>query len=118
MKSLKATDILEALESKLAYVPGGRNRDGRPLIVISVPPELDPTTKPKLESLILYFLSIFRYALRITDNLANFVRFDNNQMIMIVDNNPIAGWIHANNDSMFIGARSARRRRRTAWCWL
>lgn len=61
MKNLKAIDILEALESKLAYIPGGRDRDGRPLIVISVPPELDPTTKPKLESLILYFLSIFRY---------------------------------------------------------
>ncbi|KAM0731550.1 SEC14 domain and spectrin repeat-containing protein 1 [Formica fusca] len=59
MKNLKAIDILEALESKLAYIPGGRDRDGRPLIVISVPPELDPTTKPKLESLILYFLSIF-----------------------------------------------------------
>ncbi|KAL6428689.1 hypothetical protein ACFW04_007940 [Cataglyphis niger] len=59
MKSLKAADILEALESKLAYIPGGRDRDGRPLIVISVPPELDPTTKPKLDSLILYFLSIF-----------------------------------------------------------
>ncbi|XP_072764140.1 uncharacterized protein [Anoplolepis gracilipes] len=59
MKNLKAADILEALESKLTYIPGGRDRDGRPLIVISVPPELDPTTKPKLESLILYFISIF-----------------------------------------------------------
>lgn len=61
MKNLKAADILEALESKLAYIPSGRDRDGRPLIVINVPPELDPTTKPKLESLILYFVSIFRY---------------------------------------------------------
>lgn len=61
VKNLKAADVLEALESKLAYIPGGRDRDGRPLIVINVPPELDPTTKPKLESLILYFLSIFRY---------------------------------------------------------
>ncbi|XP_067210497.1 uncharacterized protein zormin isoform X3 [Linepithema humile] len=59
IQNLKAEDILEALESKLAYVPGGRDRDGRPLIVISVPSELDPTTKPKLESLILYFISIF-----------------------------------------------------------
>lgn len=62
MQNFKAEDILEALESKLAYVPGGRDRDGRPLIVISVPSELDPTTKPKLESLILYFISIFRYS--------------------------------------------------------
>ncbi|KAL6255449.1 hypothetical protein P5V15_013784 [Pogonomyrmex californicus] len=59
IKNLKAADILEALESKLAYVPGGRDRDGRPLIVINVPPEFDPTTKSKLESLILYFISIF-----------------------------------------------------------
>lgn len=61
-KTLRAVDILEALESRLVCVPGGRDRDGRPLIIISVPPELDPTTKPKLESLILYLLSIFRYA--------------------------------------------------------
>ncbi|XP_071560873.1 uncharacterized protein [Temnothorax nylanderi] len=59
IKNLKATDILEDLESKLAYVPGGRDHDGRPLIVISVPPEFDSTTKSKLESLILYFTSIF-----------------------------------------------------------
>lgn len=61
IKNLKAADILEYLESKLAYVPGGRDHDGRPLIVISVPPEFDATTKSKLESLILYFISIFRY---------------------------------------------------------
>ncbi|XP_020293894.1 SEC14 domain and spectrin repeat-containing protein 1-B [Pseudomyrmex gracilis] len=59
IKNLKAVDILEVLESKLAYIPGGRDRDGRPLIVINVPPELDPSTKPKLESVISYFMSIF-----------------------------------------------------------
>ncbi|KAL0100113.1 hypothetical protein PUN28_019517 [Cardiocondyla obscurior] len=57
--NLKAADILEDLESKLAYIPGGRDHDGRPLIVIDVPPEFDSTTKSKLESLILYFVSIF-----------------------------------------------------------
>lgn len=61
VKNLKAADILEDLESKLAYIPGGRDDDGRPLIVISVPPEFNSTTKSKLESLILYFISIFRY---------------------------------------------------------
>ncbi|XP_017882397.2 SEC14 domain and spectrin repeat-containing protein 1-B, partial [Ceratina calcarata] len=58
-KNLEAVDILEALESKLAYVPGGRDREGRPLIVVDVPSELQPTTKPRLEVLIAYFLSIF-----------------------------------------------------------
>ncbi|XP_012061613.1 PREDICTED: uncharacterized protein LOC105624873 [Atta cephalotes] len=59
MKNLKAANILEDLESKLAYIPGGRDHDGRPLIVINVPPEFDSATKSKLESLILYFISIF-----------------------------------------------------------
>lgn len=61
IKNSKAADILEDLESKFAYIPGGRDHDGRPLIVISVPPEFNSTTKSKLESLILYFISIFRY---------------------------------------------------------
>ncbi|XP_076636076.1 uncharacterized protein LOC143349064 isoform X2 [Colletes latitarsis] len=59
MKNLEAVDILEALESKLAYIPGGRDREGRPLVVVNVPSELQPTTKPRLESLVAYFLSIF-----------------------------------------------------------
>lgn len=59
-KGLETADVLAALESKLAYLPGGRDREGRPLIVVNVPSELQPTTKPRLESIILYFLSIFR----------------------------------------------------------
>ncbi|XP_043261539.1 uncharacterized protein LOC122402644 [Colletes gigas] len=58
-KNLEAVDILEALESKLAYIPGGRDREGRPLVVVNVPSEPQPTTKPRLESLVAYFLSIF-----------------------------------------------------------
>ncbi|XP_076170753.1 SEC14 domain and spectrin repeat-containing protein 1-like [Ptiloglossa arizonensis] len=58
-KNLEAVDILEALESKLAYIPGGRDREGRPVVVVNVPSELQPTTKPRLESLVAYFLSIF-----------------------------------------------------------
>ncbi|XP_054013283.1 titin isoform X3 [Hylaeus anthracinus] len=58
-KNLEAVDILEALESKLAYIPGGRDPEGRPLIVVNVPSELQPTTKPRLECLFAYFLSIF-----------------------------------------------------------
>nr|XP_033332552.1 uncharacterized protein LOC117223969 isoform X8 [Megalopta genalis] len=58
-KNPEAVDILEALESNLAYIPGGRDREGRPLIVVNVPSELQPNTKPRLESLVAYFLSIF-----------------------------------------------------------
>ncbi|XP_076385572.1 uncharacterized protein LOC105662897 isoform X4 [Megachile rotundata] len=58
-KNLEAVEILEALESKLAYVPGGRDPEGRPLIVVNVPSELQPNTKPWLEALIAYFLSTF-----------------------------------------------------------
>ncbi|XP_043525685.1 uncharacterized protein LOC122536948 isoform X5 [Frieseomelitta varia] len=58
-RNLEAVDILEALESKLAYIPGGCDREGRPLIVVNVPSELQPTTKPRLEAVIAYFLSIF-----------------------------------------------------------
>lgn len=64
MNNLKTSDILEALELKLAYIPGSRDREGRPVIVIDVPPELDPTIKSKLETLISYFTSIFRYRFR------------------------------------------------------
>ncbi|XP_033332507.2 uncharacterized protein LOC117223969 isoform X2 [Megalopta genalis] len=58
-KNPEAVDILEALESNLANIPGGRDREGRPLIVVNVPSELQPNTKPRLESLVAYFLSIF-----------------------------------------------------------
>ncbi|KAG7188142.1 hypothetical protein KM043_013361 [Ampulex compressa] len=58
-RSLEAVDILEAIESKLAYIPGGRDREGRPLIMVNVPSELQPTTKPWLESSLSYLLTVF-----------------------------------------------------------
>ena len=58
----EAVNILETLESGLAYLPGGRDREGRPLVVVNVPPD-DPafSTKSKLEILLEYYLSIYRY---------------------------------------------------------
>ncbi|XP_015607040.1 titin isoform X3 [Cephus cinctus] len=56
---LEAVDILEALESKLVYLPGGRDREGRSLVIVNVPGEPLPTTKSRLELLIKYLISIF-----------------------------------------------------------
>ncbi|XP_033210466.1 SEC14 domain and spectrin repeat-containing protein 1-B isoform X2 [Belonocnema kinseyi] len=56
----EAVNILETLESGLAYLPGGRDREGRPLVVVNVPPGESPsTTKSKLKTLLEYYLSIF-----------------------------------------------------------
>lgn len=56
-----AIQILPALESEVAHIPGGRDREGRPLIVVSVPPgEPSPSAKSSLDSLLRYYSSIFR----------------------------------------------------------
>lgn len=50
-------DVLNALSSKEnAYITGGRDRDGRLLIVIPVPYEIDSSNKVKLELCIKYLL--------------------------------------------------------------
>ncbi|OXU25614.1 hypothetical protein TSAR_004154 [Trichomalopsis sarcophagae] len=56
----EAANILEALESEIAYVPGGRDRENRALIVLDIPAgEPLPITRKNLELLIDYFLGIF-----------------------------------------------------------
>lgn len=57
---LEAVNILETLESGLALLPGGRDREGRPLVVVNVPPGDPPSSsKSKLEALLEYYLTIF-----------------------------------------------------------
>lgn len=57
----EAVGILEALESEVACVPGGRDRENRPLILLDIPAGEAPAITPAdLNSLIDYFLSIFR----------------------------------------------------------
>lgn len=53
-------DVLNALQSQSAYFPGGRDRDGRPLILVPVPNELQPWTKRYLELSIKYLLSTLK----------------------------------------------------------
>lgn len=75
-------DVLNALQCQPAYFPGGRDRDGRPLILIPVPSELQPWTKRYLEIAIKYLLSTLRlvlrtfeiYVFRFTDLIAKFGR--------------------------------------------
>uniref|UniRef100_A0A1B0CIV4 Uncharacterized protein n=1 Tax=Lutzomyia longipalpis TaxID=7200 RepID=A0A1B0CIV4_LUTLO len=43
-------DVLNALQSRSAFLPGGRDRDNNLLLVIPVPFELHPWTKPYLET--------------------------------------------------------------------
>uniref|UniRef100_A0A1B0CIV5 Putative sec14 domain and spectrin repeat-containing protein 1 n=1 Tax=Lutzomyia longipalpis TaxID=7200 RepID=A0A1B0CIV5_LUTLO len=53
-------DVLNALQSRSAFLPGGRDRDNNLLLVIPVPFELHPWTKPYLETSIKYILSSLR----------------------------------------------------------
>lgn len=74
----RAVDILEALDSGLVYLPGGRDREGRPLIVVNIPSEPQPTTKTTLESLLRYFMKIFR-----SDNENGIVFVSNSTLLLL-----------------------------------
>lgn len=62
MPRLEVIDVLEALELKLAYLPGGRDREGRPVLILNVPQESleNSIINTGLEKLIEYLLSIFK----------------------------------------------------------
>ncbi|KAL7299327.1 hypothetical protein TKK_0007905 [Trichogramma kaykai] len=59
----EAVDIKESLDSEVAYISGGRDRENRPLVVIDIPAigEPTPVTRDNLDVLIEYFLSIFSF---------------------------------------------------------
>lgn len=54
-----AGEIVGILQTKAACLPGSRDRDGRPLIIVQIPPELQPWTKDNLDLTLRYFSSIF-----------------------------------------------------------
>lgn len=54
-------DVLNALLSQSAFMPGGYDRDGKNLIVFPIPQELHPWTKPQLEACVKYILGALRY---------------------------------------------------------
>lgn len=53
-------DVLNALQHRQAYFTGGRDLDGRLLIVVPVPSELQPWTKRNLELALKYLISIIK----------------------------------------------------------
>lgn len=53
-------DVLNALQNRQAYFTGGRDRDGRLLIVVPVQSELQPWTKRYLELALKYLISIIK----------------------------------------------------------
>lgn len=52
---------LRALQAKAVLLPGGRDREERPLVIIPVPQELQPMAKENLNTALKYLLSVFRY---------------------------------------------------------
>jgi len=53
-------DVLSALQAKPVYLAGGRDRDDRLSIIVPVPHELQPWTKPYLEQSMKYILAALR----------------------------------------------------------
>lgn len=53
-------DVLNALRSQAAYLPGGYDRDARHLIVVPMPQELHPWTKTQLDTCFNYILNSLR----------------------------------------------------------
>lgn len=61
-RNLKVVDVRETLDSKLAYLPGGRDREGKPILVVDVPiySSDESVADNKLEKLLAYLLSTFK----------------------------------------------------------
>jgi hypothetical protein len=57
---MDAADILGVLQAQIAILPGGRDIEGRPLLLVSLPSETQPWNKDHLDTVLRYFLSIFR----------------------------------------------------------
>jgi hypothetical protein len=57
---MEAAGILGALQTRSATLPGGRDIEGRPLVLVSVPAETQPWNKDYLDTVLRYFLFVFR----------------------------------------------------------
>jgi hypothetical protein len=53
-------DVLNALKSRIAYMPGGRDHDSHLLIIFQLPYELQPWTRRYIELSTKYLLSSLR----------------------------------------------------------
>jgi hypothetical protein len=57
---MEATDVLGALQARVATLTGGRDMEGRPLLLVPVPSETQLWNKDHLDTVLRYFLFIFR----------------------------------------------------------
>jgi hypothetical protein len=53
-------DVLNALASQAAYLPGGRDSDGNLLLIVNVPCDVQPWSKQHLELSVNYLLASLR----------------------------------------------------------
>ncbi|CAH0384233.1 unnamed protein product [Bemisia tabaci] len=56
---MEAASILGLLQARVALVPGGRDREGRPILIVPAPPETQIWNKNRLDTVLRYFASIF-----------------------------------------------------------
>lgn len=52
--------LLDALESRVAVLPGGRDKDKHPLILVQAPVESVPWSKDHLDELLKYYDNVFK----------------------------------------------------------
>lgn len=84
-------DVLNALKSRVAYLPGGRDHDSNLLIIFQLPSELQPWTRRYIEISTRYLLSSLRYVEQHSTDFWFHFGFDfskqtlNNGLIAIVD---------------------------------
>lgn len=60
VKEIMEADVLNALKTRIATLPGGRDHDGNLLIIFQLPYELQPWTKRYLELSVKYLLASLR----------------------------------------------------------
>lgn len=87
-------DVLNALKSRVAYLPGGHDHDANLLIIFQLPYELQPWTKRYIEVSTKYLLSSLRWDLTIiyfSENFHSSFSLDfseqtlNNGLVAVVD---------------------------------
>jgi hypothetical protein len=57
---MEAADVVGVLQARIATLPGGRDVEGRPLLLVPVPSETQLWNKDHLDTVLRYFLFIFR----------------------------------------------------------
>lgn len=64
---MEAADIIPVLQERVATIPGGRDLDGRPLVVVVVQPWINS----HLDTALRYYSSLYRYLPNIVSRYAS-----------------------------------------------